>query len=164
MSLPKLYLETTIPSYLTARRSANLRIAADQQTTELWWESERQGYALFTSAVVIAEVSRGDAEMIEARLRTLRDVPRLERTPVVGQLTAELLTRNIVPENAAADAAHIAFAAVHAMDFLLTWNCKHINNPHLIRRIEAVCAERGLACPVICTPEELLPPSNHENT
>lgn len=164
MSLPKLYLETTIPSYLTARRSANLRIAADQQTTELWWESGRHEYDLFTSAVVIAEVSLGDAEMIAARLRVLGDVPRLERTPAVGLLTSELLRREIVPENAAADAAHIAFAAVHAMDFLLTWNCKHINNPHLIRRIEALCAEQDVKCPVICTPEELLPPSHDENT
>jgi len=58
----------------------------------------------------------------------------------------------------------MALSAAHGMDYLLTWNCTHINNPHLIRRIEAGCAERSLACPVICTPEGLLPPPNHENT
>lgn len=68
-----------------------------------------------------------------------------------------LLRSQIIPANAAPDAAHIAFSAVHAMDFLLTWNCKHINNSHLVRRIERECAERGLACPVICRPEELNP-------
>ena len=138
MSLPTLYIETTIPSYLTARRSRDLRLAAYQETTEEWWETRRHEYELFTSEVVEVEAAEGDAAMAEARLRALDGIPRLPAQPE-------------------ADAAHIALSAVHAMDFLLTWNCKHINNPHLVRRIERACAKRGLSCPVICTPEELLP-------
>jgi hypothetical protein len=157
MSRPKLYLETTIPSYLTARRSRDLRLAADQETTEEWWEMKRHDYELFTSEVVEVEVTAGDAAMAGARLRVLDGITRLSAQTEVDELIEHLLGSGIIPSNAAPDAAHIAFSAVHAMDFLLTWNCKHINNPHLVRRIERACAERGLACPVICTPEELLP-------
>ena len=157
MSLPKLYIETTIPSYLTARRSRDLRLAADQETTEAWWETKRREYELFTSEVVDVEAAEGNAAMSEARLRVLNGIPRLPAQPEVDELIEHLLGSQIIPPNAAPDAAHIAFSAVHAMDFLLTWNCKYINNPHLVRRIERACAERGLACPVICTPEELLP-------
>jgi len=157
MSLPKLYIETTIPSYLTARRSRDLRLAADQETTEEWWETRRHEYELFTSEVVEVEAAEGDAAMAEARLRALDGIPRLPAQPEVDEVIEHLLGSDLIPANAAADAAHIAFSAVHAMDFLLTWNCKHINNPHLVRRIERACAEHGLNCPVICTPEELLP-------
>ncbi len=112
---PCLYLETTIPSYLVARRSRDLRLAADQETTEEWWETRRKDFDLFVSEAVLAEVSRGDAGFAAARL-----------------------------------------AAAHQMDLLLTWNCQHINNPVLERRIERACADCGAACPVICTPAELL--------
>jgi hypothetical protein len=156
MSRPKLYLETTIPSYLTARRSRDLRLAADQETTQEWWETKRHKYELYTSEVVEVEVGGGETEMVEARLRSLEGIPRLPAQAEVDELIVLLLGSGVIPATAAADAAHIAFAAVHMMDFLLTWNCKHINNPHLVRRIERACAERGLNCPVICTPEELL--------
>ena len=156
MSLPKLYLETTIPSYLTSRRSRDLRLAADQETTEEWWEICRAGYELYTSAVVDLEVAEGNAVFAEALQRALEGIPRLSALPEVDDLILHLLELQIIPAVAAPDAAHIALAAVHGMDFLLR-NCKHINNPHLIRRIEQACRERAFACPVICTPEELLP-------
>ena len=94
--------------------------------------------------------------MSAARLKMLRGI-RLATDEEVAELIDHLLDSGVIPEVAALDAAHIALSAVHGMDFLLTWNCKHINNPHLIRRIERACVERGLVCPVICTPEELLP-------
>ena len=124
MSRPKLYLETTIPSYLAARRSRDLRLAADQETTEEWWETKRHEYELFTSEVVEVEASAGDTTMAEARLRALEGIPRLPAQPEVDDLIAHLLGSQIIPSNAAPDAAHIAFSAVHAMDFLLTWNCQ----------------------------------------
>jgi hypothetical protein len=135
----------------------DLLLAADQETTEEWWERRRHEYELFTSEVVEVEAAEGDAAMAEARLRALDGIQRLPAQPEVDEVIEHLLASGVIPANAAADAAHIAFSAVHAMDFLLTWNCKHINNPHLVRRIERACAERGLNCPVICTPEELLP-------
>ncbi len=158
MSLPRLYLETTIPSYLTARRSRDLQLAADQQTTEDWWNHHRQHYECFVSPVVADEVSRGDAAFAVARMARLAGLTVLPVNDAAQELTVRLLRDGIIPATAADDAAHLGVAASHAMDFLLTWNCKHINNPHLIRRIEHACAAVGLACPIICTPAELMLP------
>lgn len=156
MSLPKLYIETTIPSYLTARPSPLVRIAADQQTTRQWWEQRRSEYEIFTTAVVLDEVAIGDAEMAAARRAVLTGIPLLDETEDAKALARHLLETQIIPANAAPDAVHLALAAVHQMDFLLTWNCKHLHNPHLERRIEAACGIFGWECPVICTPAELM--------
>jgi hypothetical protein len=153
---PRLYLETTIPSYLVARPSQLIRIAADQQTTREWWETQRHQYELYTSAVVLEEASTGDAEMAGARMAALASLPLLPEPPLATALARFLLSKQIVPAIAADDAFHLAIAAVHHMDFLLTWNCKHIHNPHLERRIAAACDAHGVRVPVICTPAELL--------
>jgi hypothetical protein len=156
MSHPKLYLETTIPSYLTARRSRDLRIVADQETTQEWWDERRTDFDLFISEAVLREVSRGDAGMVAARLACLRGLPVLGETPLANRLTKHLLAAGIMPAKAEDDAAHVALAAAHGMDFLLTWNCTHINNRAIARQIERVCAGCGVECPVICTPNELM--------
>lgn len=149
MSLPKLYVETTIPSYLTARRSRNLRLAADQQTTEEWWEAMRHEYELFVSEAVLEEVGAGEANLAARRLALLAGLPRLSATHMADALAGRLLTSGIIPETAAADAVHLALAAAHGMDFLLTWNCKHIHNVRLERRIEVACRVFGFTCPII---------------
>jgi len=156
VNLPKLYLETTIPSYLTARRSRDLRLAADQETTEEWWDERRADFDLFISEAVLREVSRGEAGMAAARLASLRGLPVLGDTPLANRLTKPLLAAGIIPEKAADDASHVALAAAHGMDFLLTWNCTHINNRAIERQIERACADLGVECPVICTPTELM--------
>jgi len=158
MSLPRLYVETTIPSYLPARRSRDLQLAADQQAPEDWWNHHRQHYECFVSAVVADEVSRGDATLASARMARLAGLTVLPVNDAAQELTVRLRREGIIPSVAAGDAAHLGVAAANAMDFLLTWNCKHINNPHLIRRIERACAAVGLACPIICTPAELMIP------
>ena len=153
---PRLYLETTIPSYLVARRSRDLRLAADQESTQQWWESERFDYELFISQPVVLEVTRGDANFAAARLAQLRGLPLLPRTADASALITHLLASGIVPAVAADDAAHIGLAAAHGMDFLLTWNCRHINNHHIRARLERACHAFGLTCPDICTPAELM--------
>jgi len=153
---PRLYLETTIPSYLVARRSRDLRLAADQETTQGWWEQRRHDFDLFVSDTVLIEVGAGDAQFAAARLATLRGLLVLGDSPAAAMLTKRLLAEGILPPTAANDAAHLGLAAAHGMDFLLTWNCRHLNNPALKRRIERVCVACGLACPVICTPAELM--------
>jgi len=154
----RLYLETIIPSYLVARRSRDLRLAADQETTEEWWESRRQDFELFISQTVVREVSRGDANFAAARLDHLRGLPLLPRTATASALIAHLLADGIIPPAAEDDAVHIGLAAAHGMEYLLTWNCRHINNHHLRTRIERACGAFGLACPDICTPAELMKP------
>jgi predicted nucleic acid-binding protein len=156
MSLPRLYVETTIPSYLTARRSPLARIATDQQTTQDWWEAQRSGYELFVSETVLDEAAIGDAAFAAKRLAVLDVLPRLALTPEAAALATRLLTTEIIPAKAAPDALHLAIAAAHGMDFLLTWNCRHIHNLKIERRIQAVCRAFGLECPIICTPAELM--------
>ena len=159
MSLPKLYLETTIPSYLTARRSRDLRLAAHQEVTEEWWRDHRREYDLYISDLVLDEAGEGDAEFAASRLATLAGIPSLDVPEEVDDLAGRLLAGELIPAKAAQDAFHVAVSAVHGMDFLLTWNCTHINNVIIIRRMERICGEAGFTCPVICSPDDLLPPS-----
>jgi len=150
------YLESTIPSYLTAMPSRDLLIAAHQQVTSEWWRTQRTTFDLYISQFVLDEVSRGDTDIARRRLDAIKGIPLLEITDEVLGLAAGFVASKIIPEKAGTDAVHIALAAVHNMDFLLTWNCKHIANAAIIRAIQAVCLKRGFQCPVICTPEELM--------
>jgi hypothetical protein len=153
---PRLYIETTIPSYLVARTSRDLRLAADQESTQTWWEVHRHKYDLFVSEAVLEEAAEGDADFAAKRLAMLDGLPRLRITAEVDALVARFLDEQIIPPAVAADAVHLALAVAHRMDLLLTWNCKHLHNPHLERRIVAASRELGYDCPVICTPAELL--------
>jgi hypothetical protein len=153
---PKVYLETTIPSYLTARPSRDLVTAAHQQITREWWDTRRHDFDLFVSQMVIDEASAGDPEAATRRLDVLTSLPLLD-PQAEGTALAQMLIDHIpLPARAAADALHIAIAVVNGMDYLLTWNCTHIANAALRGRIEAACRSRGFRVPIICTPEELL--------
>ena len=158
MSLPKLYLETTIPSYLTARPSRDALRRGLQVATQRWWDEERQNYDLFVSEFVEIEAARGDVEMAAERLRAIAPLPRLAVTESIRELAGAILATGLIPAKAEVDAAHIAVAAVHGMDMLLTWNCTHIHNIAISRQIERICARAGFQCPVICTPFDLLLP------
>jgi len=152
----RLYLETTIPSYLTSRPSRDLIVAGHQQVTREWRGRRRDNFRLYLSQLVIDEVSAGDPAAARERLKTVKDVPLLDITPEVTELASGILASGKVPRKAAADAAHIAIAAVHGMDFLMTWNCVHIANATNVRALALICREHGFDCPVICTPEELM--------
>jgi len=152
----KLYLETTILSYLAARPSRDLIVAAHQQLTHEWWSSHRQEFELYTSQVVVQEVSAGDPEVAAKRLELLADTQLLTTTSEALALAEELVLGGALPQKAAEDAAHVAIATVNGMDFVLTWNCKHIANARLLRAMSDVCFDQGFELPVICTPEELM--------
>lgn len=153
---PKVYLETTIPSYLTAWPSRDLIIAAHQQITQQWWQTRRAEFDLFVSQIVLQEAGAGDKEPAARRLAILEKLPLLEQTEAVTAFAQELVEDVPFPERAAVDALHIAMAVVNGMDYLLTWNCTHIANAALRSPIEAICRSKGYEPPVICTPEELL--------
>jgi hypothetical protein len=153
---PKVYLETTIPSLLTAWPSRDLVIAGQQQTTRDWWNDRRQGYRLFVSGLVLVEARRGDASAAKAREDVLSACEVLDYPEAAQSLTRQILASRLLPAKAAVDAAHIAIAAVHRMDFLLTWNCRHIANATIVEDVRAVCARAGYVPPVICTPLELM--------
>jgi hypothetical protein len=150
-----LYLETTIPSYLTSRPSRDLIIAGHQQVTKEWWEKRRDAFQIYISQLVIDEAGAGDPGAAQERMQVIKDFSVLDITPEVGLLASGILASGILPRKAATDAAHIAIAAVHGMDFLLTWNCVHIANAAIAKAVANTCRQRGFECPVICTPEEL---------
>jgi hypothetical protein len=151
---PTVYVETTIPSYLTARPSRDLVLAARQQITREWW-ARRDGFELYSSRLVVQECQAGDAQAAVDRLAALAGIPLLEQEAAADELAEALLGGVPLPEKAAADALHIATATVHGMLYLLTWNCTHIANVSLRPQIEAVCRAAGFEPPLICTPEEL---------
>lgn len=153
---PTVYLETTIPSYLTAELSRDLLTAGHQSVTREWWAARRVHFALYVSEIVIQEARGGDQRMARKRLEVLSDIPVLGLTQASRDLAKELVARGALPRKAAVDALHIAIASSSGMEFLLTWNCAHIANAALRPRIDAICRARGLEPPVICTPEELM--------
>lgn len=152
----KVYIETSIVSYLTARASNDLRAMANQNTTIEWWESRMPEFEIYISEFVVAEASQGNAEAAERRLSVLADIPELEVTETVRELGKVLVLEGPIPAGAEIDAFHIAVAAANGMDYLLTWNCKHIANAVMRPKVEAVCRNHGFEPPTICTPQELM--------
>ena len=153
---PSVYVETSVVSYLTARPSRDVVVAAYQEVTREWWRSAPGEFVLYVSALVISEARTGDPEAVRARLDILATLPLLDATGPAVELTEKLLDRGAVPRNAAEDAAHIAIAAANGVDYLVTWNFRHIANATMRSRIEDICRRSGYGPPVICTPSELV--------
>lgn len=154
--MPTAYIETTIPSYYVARPSMNVVQAFRQASTRAWWDGGRSNFELFTSQEVLQEARLGDADMARQRLELLSGFPKLELTEEVGALAQKLIQAGLVPEKAASDAVHIAVASVHQMNYIVTWNFKHIANPYTRDRLRAMVDEAGFRLPVMCSPEELI--------
>lgn len=150
------YLETTFFSYLVARLSRNLYVAAHQQVTQEWWLDRRTAFECFVSQVVLDEASAGNPIEVQKRLEVIVGLEILETTTDAESLAAAIVSCGALPRLAIRDAAHIAVAAVHEVDYLLTWNCKHLANAQISRKIAEVCERSGHRMPIICTPEELM--------
>ena len=154
--MKSVYIETSIPSYLTARPSRDVRATAWQQVTIEWWEQERDKYQLFVSELVLAEAAAGDSAAAKRRLDSMAGISELAISDEVKDFAALLVADGGILEHAKADALHVAVASVHGTDYLLTWNCRHIDNPGTKPLVRAICVSAGYACPEICTPLELL--------
>lgn len=151
-----LYIETSIVSYLRQRPSSQVVMAARQVLTHQWWNNERSKFDLVTSQYVIDEASAGDPTLAADRLLTLDGIPLLPPAPEIPQIAEEIISQAILPSNAQVDALHIAAVAHHRIQYLLTWNCKHIANAKTLPRIHSLLNQLGIPIPIICTPEELL--------
>ena len=151
----KVYVETSIISYLTAHQNNDIRAMANQNVTIEWWETQRLNFDLLISEFVVAEASIGDPDAVKRRLAAIADIMELQATEEVRVLGQQLIRCNALPENAEVDAYHVAIATVNGIDYLLTWNCAHIANAHTRPRIEAACRALGYEPPIICTPQEL---------
>ena len=152
----KVYVETTVLSYLAARPSRDPIVVARQNITRYWWGSERSKYELVISEAVEAECLRGDLEMIQARARLLKEVSLFPINEGILELAALLMAPGAIPDKAAPDAVHIAAAAMQGCEFLLTWNFRHIANVRIRREVERILAKNGYTKTTICTPEELI--------
>ena len=161
--MPNVYLETTIPSYLAARPSRDLIIAAHQQITHEWWIDARERFELYVSEAVLAEIRAGDPDAAAQRIELVAGLPVLELNADVRALVAVYDEGLGLVGRARADLPHFAFAVAYEMDYLLTWNCTHIANGEIVRRLMRVNAELGRFTPLIVTPEEILEsPGGHE--
>lgn len=154
---PTVYVETSVISYLTARPNPNnLRVAANQETTREWWDTRRERFDLYVSAVVIGEAQRGNPDLASARMAIVQGLNIAQVTPEALDLAAALIAGAGVPKKANEDALHIAIAAANGLDYLLTWNCTHIANAVTIPRVNSICLARGFEPPLIYTPQELM--------
>ncbi len=152
----KIYIETTIISYLTARPSRDIIIAAHQQITDEWWQTQRHLFDLYASQLVVREAGAGDEEYAQKRLNALKEAEYLEISENALSLAKILVEKGAVPQKAAEDALHISVAVVNGLDYLISWNCKHIANARMRRKINQVCLSSGYEPIIICTPEELM--------
>ena len=153
---PTVYIETTIPSFLTARPSGDLIAAGRQLLTRQWWEKNRLEYDLFVSEIVLDESGKGDPNAARLRLDVLEGLPLLKVDEPALVLTRAILKSGVIPGKAAADAGHVAVAVRYGMDFLLTWNCAHIANAAIWAPLSDLVQRDGYRLPIICTPDELL--------
>ena len=151
----KVCLETTIVSYLVASPTQDVVQAAHQQVTREWW-ARRERFDLFVSRPVLAEARRGDATAAARRVDTLAGIPVLSVNRGATTLARTLIRTGTLPTKARLDALHVATAAVNGMNYLLTWNLRHLANAAIRGKIEDVCRNAGIRPPIICTPEELM--------
>lgn len=153
---PKVYIETTVVSYLTARPSRDIVTLAHQHITREWWRSAARRFDLVASEIVRDEAAGGDPEAARARLTELSHVAILGLSAEAATLAEDLLSSDALPRPASQDALHIAIAVTNSIDYLVTWNLRHIANAVARTAIERACRRAGYRPPLICTPEELL--------
>ena len=154
--MESVYLETSFISYLVARPSRDVIVAGHQQTTQDWWDNRRSQFECSVSQVVVDEASLGDPAEVQKRLAIIAGLPALDVTEDAKALATAIMAAGMLPAHAFPDAAHVAVSAVHAVDYLLTWNCKHLANAQIAWRIAVVCEKLGHKMPIICTPDELM--------
>jgi predicted nucleic acid-binding protein len=149
------YIETTVVSLLVARASRDPIMAAHQQVTRRWWQDRRLRFHCVTSEEVVREASQGDPEMSRLRLEALANMPVLPVNEAALLLANEILHKEIIPQQAVSDAIHASVAASEGIQTLLTWNCRHLANPLILRQLRIFMSARGLTLPEVCTPIEL---------
>jgi hypothetical protein len=156
------YIETTIVSYLAADPSRDIVTAGQQQATRDWWQFRRESFQCVISDETLAEAARGDRRMAQRRLTLLAGLPILTVTVEVENLAVEFMRTRALPVAARSDAIHLAAASCRAIDYLLTWNLRHLANARILRRLEQEAVRRGWKLPTVCTPMELMGDSTNE--
>lgn len=153
---PTLYLETTIPSYLAARFSRDLVIAGHQQITHEWWNEERENFQIYISQAVLLEAEDGDPKAALQRTNYLKEIQILPIREEIENISKEYISALGIPDKSALDAVHLAYAVIYNLDFLLTWNCKHLAHGEIRKKLKRYNSTLGLETPEIVTPNELM--------
>jgi predicted nucleic acid-binding protein len=152
----RVYIETSFVSYLTSQPNRDIIIAAHQQITHEWWELRRNHFELYISQIVIQEAEKGNKEAAAKRLKIINTMPLLEFKEEALELTKAYIQQKCLPKKAFNDASHIAIATIYGIKYFLTWNCKHIANAEIQKKIAEVSIANGYEIPIICTPYELM--------
>jgi predicted nucleic acid-binding protein len=150
------YIETSILGYLTARSTDNLILAANMKITQDWWFNRSSLFDLYISEIVLEEITQGDTQIAQKRLNAVQNIPLLSVDEKALSLAEQFLLKSNLPVKAGTDAVHIAIATIHNMNYLLTWNCKHIANAQIQKKLTQISLEFGYEMPTICTPYELI--------
>ena len=159
MANPTVYVETSVIGYLTSWLQQNVSVAGHQYTTKVWGSTAAERFDLFVSQLVVRECSQGDADAVRDRLASIRGIPV---TSEAESLAGALIGGLAIPESQPNDALHIALAAVHGVEYVVSWNFRHIVNASLRHTIERVCRNAAFDPPILCTPEELLEAGDEE--
>ena len=154
----KVYIETTIPSYLIARPSRDITLLYHQEIIKEWWEKYKDNYEMFISEIVYEEASKGDKKYSKMRLDILKTINVLDNDDEVERITETYLDYFSFPKKSIRDASHIAYAVFYKMDFLLTWNYRHLANAEMRSMLHRINNKLGYETPDVCTPLELVPP------
>jgi predicted nucleic acid-binding protein len=152
----KVYVETTVISFLTGRPSKNLVAAAWQSITTDWWEKRKSHFDIYISELVYEEAIRGDPSAVSKRIEAMKGIPYLQVTDEAVNLAKLFIKPGPLPKKASNDALHLAIAATHKIDYLMTWNCRHLDNAELKPKVRSLLILNGFKVPEICTPQELL--------
>ena len=150
------YIETSVVSLLVANPSRDLVTAANQQVTRDWWRLRRQEFLCIASDEVTQEASKGNPEHVRRRLEVLAELTFVQPSQAAEDLSHAFLVTGAMPPNAQTDAAHLAIATAASADYLLTWNCRHLANAQILRRLEREASSQGWKLPNVCTPAELM--------
>lgn len=153
---PKVYIETSVASYYTARPSRDLIVAARQELTRERWARIQAEFDCYISVLVVQEAGAGDPKAAAKRLDALAGFPVLKIDGSAEELAQHLIVDGPIPEQHPEDALHIALAARDGMDYLLTWNFAHIHNAQMENSIRCIVEKHGYQCPVLCSPDELI--------
>lgn len=155
MTKQTIYVETTVIGHIAARQQSDITVAARQLASLTWW-SNRHEFDLFVSQIVLDECRSGDSVAANERLELVRGLAILDVTPLADDLATALIAGHGIPATEPRDALHIAIAATNGIQYLLTWNFRHIANPSTRNRIEIICRDCGFVPPIICSPDEFL--------
>jgi predicted nucleic acid-binding protein len=154
--IDKVYVETSVIGHLTSWPSQDVAVAGHQVTTRKWWDTAKDRFELFVSELVVRECEAGDPHAAQERLDALNDLALLPITTDAKRLAKALVHGFAVPPTEPEDALHVALAAAHGVEYLVTWNFRHIANAAMVSKIEDVCRQEGFEPPVICSPEQLM--------